>query len=163
MEVNLCKEEFSYAYVAAVASVAGFSICRPMVDNDSIDIQFCSNKANSYCRSPRIEAQLKCTAVAQEKGKAVQYPLTIKNYNDLRAENVLVPRVLICVVLPSDSPCDWIDQNEEKLSLLRCGYWVSLNGYQSTNNSSSVTVEIPKEQIFDTGALTKLMANVGGY
>lgn len=57
MDINKRKEEFGIAYVQAIASVAGYSISRPLVDDDSIDIQFLSNSSNAYTRSPRLEAQ----------------------------------------------------------------------------------------------------------
>jgi hypothetical protein len=87
--------------VHAIASVAGYSLLRPTVDDDSIDLQFLSNTSNAYTHSPRFEAQLKCTT--QEvmlHDDNIHLPLKIKNYNDLRDPKVLVPRMLICLLFP---------------------------------------------------------------
>jgi hypothetical protein len=142
MDLSKRKEEFSYAYAHAIASVAGYGTSRPLVDNDSIDIQFLSNTKNKYVRSPRIEAQLKATAQDLIRGEYIHYPLEIKNYNDLRDSNVVVPRILICILLLEDSPASWLNHTEEMLSMMKCGYWMSLKGYPPTENTHSVTIEI---------------------
>ena len=128
MDINKRKEEFSFAYVQAIASVAGYSTSRPPVDDDSIDIQFLSSSRNAYVRSPRLEAQLKCTSQDLTKDGNIHLPLKIKNYNDLADPRVLVPRVLICILLPEDDPSSWLNHSEESLSMMKCGYWVSLRG-----------------------------------
>jgi len=38
VDLNQRKEQFSNAYVRAVASVAGFTLAKPEVDDDSIDL-----------------------------------------------------------------------------------------------------------------------------
>ena len=161
MDLSKRKEEFSYAYVHAIASVAGYGTTRPVVDDDSIDIQFLSSSKNCYTRSPRLEAQLKATAQNLLRGDHIYYPLEIKNYNDLRDSNVLVPRLLICILLLEDSPSSWLNHSEEMMSLMKCGYWMSLKGYPPRENNHTVTVQIPKNQIFNVLALNDLMENVG--
>ncbi len=161
MDLGKRKEEFSYAYVHAIASVAGYGTSRPVVDDDSIDIQFLSNSKNSYTRSPRLEAQLKASAQDLVKDEYIHYPLEIKNYNDLRDTNVLVPRFLICILLSADSPLLWLNHSEEMLSMMKCGYWMDLKGYPPSENTYTVTVQIPKNQIFNVHALDDLMENVG--
>lgn len=37
MDINQQKEQFSNAYLQAVASVAGYSLYKPNVDDDSVD------------------------------------------------------------------------------------------------------------------------------
>jgi hypothetical protein len=136
-------------------------VSRPLVDNDSIDLQFLSNSSNAYTRAPRLEAQLKCTAQDVISGDYINFPLKIKNYDDLREPNVLVPRVLICVLLAADDPLSWLIHSEEMLSVMKCGYWMSLKGYPAKENSHTVTVQLPKNQLFNVFSLTELMENVG--
>lgn len=70
----------------------------------------------------------------------------IKNYDDLRAD-VIVPRLLVVVCVPED--CEgWTRQTEEHLCLRHCAYWLSLAGMPETDNVESVTVRIPRNQIF---------------
>lgn len=46
------------------------------------------------------------------------------------------------------------------LKVTKCAYWVSLKNNQPTNNGSSITVVIPKENILSCECLKKLMIKV---
>ena len=63
---------------------------------------------------------------------------------------------LIVVLVPSHLK-DWIDQTAQRLSLLRCGYWVSLRDLPESSNKSGVTIEIPRTQLFSVSALASLL------
>lgn len=91
----------------------------------------------------------------------IHFALKMKNYDDLRDPKVLVPRLLICVLLPSDDPSSWLEHSEENLSVMKCGYWESLKDLPPKENSHTVTVQIPKTQIFNVESLKALMENVG--
>jgi len=152
MHPNDKKERFSMAYIAAVAAHAGFHVAKPELDRDSIDgILLCDEG-----RRPRIEFQAKATARDLLGDETLPFPLSIKNYDDLRRDCV-VPRVLIVVALPANEE-DWLDQSEDALILRHCGYWASLAGAPERENTASVTVPIPRHQRFDTTAVKALMA-----
>jgi hypothetical protein len=102
MDINQQKEQFSLAYIKAVSSVAGFSLHKPSVDDDSVDIVLAQTGGNGTIRSPRIDAQLKCTSKDVIRENYIKFTLSLKNYNDLRPENVLVPRILVVVIVPSE-------------------------------------------------------------
>ncbi|EHQ36087.1 DUF4365 domain-containing protein [Methanoplanus limicola] len=160
MNINQQKEQFSRAYVRAVATVAGFSLFEPSVDDDSIDLSIAERGGRGSIRSPRIDLQLKCTSQNLISGDGIRFSLPIKNYNDLRPENVQVPRILLVLVVPDEIE-RWIDQTEEKLSMYHCGYWESLRGLPDTSNEKNVTVNIPKSQQFTVEELSKIMERVG--
>lgn len=145
------KEQFSIAYVRAIAAVAGVSVTRPEVDDDSIDIAFSSRNL----QRPKLEAQLKCSAVLDNDGEVLRYPLNVKNYDDLRLD-VIVPRVLNVLCVP-ERMSEWITLTPTELTLRKAAYWVSLKGQIETTNTSSVTVSIPKCQLFDVAALKRLL------
>ncbi len=159
MHINFCMEQFSRAWVHAVASVAGFSIFQPSVDDDSIDIGFAKKGAGGTYRSPRIEAQLKCTSGALAKGDSIKFPLKLKNYNDLRSPNVLVPRVLIVIRVPENLD-ESFEQTDDSLTLKHCGHWVSLRGFPVPKNDTTETVHIPLKNKFDVQALKKMMSSI---
>jgi hypothetical protein len=122
MDINKRKEEFGIAYVQAIASVAGYSISRPLVDNDSIDLQFLSNSSNAYTRAPRLEVQLKCTAQDMISGDYINFPLKIKNYDDLRDPNVLVPSTpshLKCGIGPQRKLSGLIDRKARSIKQIQ--------------------------------------------
>jgi hypothetical protein len=86
MHINQRKEQFSRAYIHAVASVAGYALYEPYVDDDSIDCGLAARGAAGNFYSPRVELQLKSSSRNIVKKDRIVFPLGIKTYNDLRAE-----------------------------------------------------------------------------
>ena len=52
---------------------------------------------------------------------------------------------------------EWLHQNTERLLARRCAYWENLKGRQPTANRETITIEIPKSQIFSPENLADLM------
>src|SRR3954454_9711632 len=100
MDIAQRKEQFSHAYVRAVASVAGYTVYKPEVDDDSVDLGLAAKGRGDTIRSPRLEMQLKCTAQNVVRTAHVGFELNKKNYDDLRGSDLLVPRILVVVVVP---------------------------------------------------------------
>ncbi len=151
MSVSQRMEQFSRAYVQAVAAVAGVNVLQWSVDDDSIDIGFgVKNKHRA-----RLEAQLKCTYAHGMKDDGLAFPLSLKNYDDLRAD-VIVPRILVVAVVPSD-PREWLEQTREQLVLRRCAWWTSLHGAPDTENETKVTVRLLPDKVFTPEALQSLL------
>lgn len=59
------KEQFSISYVCALAAQLGFNHSVPVVDDESVDIEFIGNYSKSdptiKAWNPHLEVQLKCT------------------------------------------------------------------------------------------------------
>lgn len=161
MEENLAKEQFSHSFVSAIASIAKFATYKPSVDDDSIDIGFCMKGGGGTIRSPRLEAQLKCTSADVLKNDCLHFPLLKKNYDELRIENVHIPRILIVVLVPENIQECIQHSEEEALILKRCGYWISLRGFSESKNQNSVTLNIPRKNIFSVDSLRSIMTKVG--
>ena len=149
------KEQFSIAYVRAIAAAARVNIYRVEVDEDSIDIGFSIKSVAGQPQSPKLDAQLKCVTKLTGNAKAFRYPLKLKNYDELVGKHY-IPRILIVVLVPK-SPKDWIDQSTDRLALMRCGYWVSLRDLPESTNSSKITIDLPRKQLFSVDALKKLL------
>jgi hypothetical protein len=160
MHIDQRKEQFSRAYVRAVAAVAGFTISEPEVDDDSVDLTLSVRGLRGTIRSPKLDAQLKCTHVADFSAVALRYPLKRKNYDDLIPTDVQVPRILIVVLVPSDI-ANWLEQDHPQMTMRNCGYWVSLRGQAPSTNDTSVTVALPIAQTFNVDQLTNMMARIG--
>lgn len=125
MSLNTQKEDFSYAYVYAVTASAGYSLqaATRRLDLSGIDATITvPGKLNSK-RLPRFDIQIKSTSLDVAKETSIKYPLSIKNYDELREVDPFVPQLLILVLIPDDVN-DWLSQSEESLCLKRCGYWL---------------------------------------
>lgn len=160
MEVNLQKELFSNAYLQAVTAVAGYSLYKPFVDDDSVDWGIAAKGREGRIRSPRLELQLKSTSRNVLGSNSINYPLKLKNYNDLRMADFAIPRILVIVLIP-DNLVDWLHQSESELCMRYCGYWKSLRGMSETANAKTVTVTIPRNNQFTVSAIQSIMQQIG--
>lgn len=146
------KEALSRAYAAAIAGKAGYCISSPDFDRDSVDLSFSAGAP----RHPRMDVQLKATSAVKGDTDTFSFELPLKNYNDLRAET-LVPRALIVLEMPKDQD-QWLTVSSEELILKRCAFYKVLTGAPETENTTSVTVKINRQNRFDVAALQHLMA-----
>lgn len=94
-----------------------------------------------------------------DKGE-IRYPLEIKNYNELRNNNPDDDPLLLVVVLVPNKVEDWLQQSETELCLKRCAYWVSLRNQPLTKNQNTITVYLPRKNIFSAEALKTLMQRI---
>jgi hypothetical protein len=159
MDLNQRKQAFSKAYVKAVAAVCGYATGEPDVDDDSVDLTLSARGGSGTIRSPKLDIQLKCTARDVLSNGNLNFPLPIKNYDELRPTDLMVPRVLVVVLVP-DEIMNWVLHSEEELVLRHCGYWYSLLGMPDTDNTTTVTVGIPRTQVFDVSGLGAIMTRL---
>ena len=148
---SMRKERLSAAYIKAVAARAGYDALETRLDLDSIDGLLKSTSG----RRPQIDFQAKSTSINILGDEHVVFELPFRTYENLRAETV-VPRILIVVVLPEDEEL-WLSVSEDALVLRKCGYWLSLRGAPPTDNSTSISVRLPRTQVFDVTQLSVLM------
>ncbi|NEQ69240.1 MAG: DUF4365 domain-containing protein [Symploca sp. SIO2D2] len=158
MDDNTKKEEFSYGYIQLICSISGCSVEKSgrARDNSGIDVTIIASDEIGDIDSPRIDAQVKCTTLAKENNDVVKYPLKVENYNKLINLKCFVPQILIIVLVPQNID-NWLEISEKETIMKKCGYWISLKGKEQTNNKKTVTVEIPKENLFTPEAISKLM------
>jgi hypothetical protein len=154
------KEQFSHAYVKAVAAVAGFAWYKPSVDDDSVDLGLAQTGGGGTIKSPRLELQLKCAARAAPAEAEFGFSIRLKNYDDLRETHILVPRILVIVLVP-DAVADWLTHAEPELALRRCGYWSSLRGFPPSANAATQTVQMARLRTFTVEALGEMMERIG--
>ena len=150
MTPNMQMEQFSLAYIRAVAAAASCQVSRPEPTLTAwmrVDVQLWT--------SARIEFQAKSTTRDVLRNGIIHFPLPIKNYDELRVES-WVPRILVVMLMPTDG-ADWLSQTDAELCLYHCAYWLSLAKMPSRANTASVTVEIPTVNMFDRSRLNDLM------
>lgn len=153
---NIQKEEFSIAYVHAVAALAKCNVGHWHIDGDSVDISLrASVPDGKQTIHPQLDIQLKCTDEDIFYDDGIHFPLKIKNYDDLRAR-VVNQRLLVVVCVP-EGDTNWAEQDSDKLSLKKCGYWLPPSSFPDSDNKTSVTVKIPYDNIFSAENLIQAM------
>lgn len=158
MEESQQKEQLSLAYLHAVTSAAGYVCYLPLVDDDSIDRTIAAaGKVRGILESPRIDVQLKSTVRSLGGEEAyLTFRLKRKNYDDLR-RTTMVPRLLVVLLLPRERH-RWVEQTHEQLICRHAAYFLSLHGLPAEEGKASVTVKVPRKNLFSATNLRRLMA-----
>lgn len=161
MNLNTQKEDFSYAYVYAVTAAAGYSLqaATRRLDDSGIDATITVPGKLKSKRLPRFDVQIKSTSQDVLREESIKYRLNVKNYEELSYDDPYVPQILIVVLVPFDTN-EWLLQSEESLCLKCCGYWLSLRGQPPVVNQTTITVEIPRQNLFSTDALKTIMERI---
>jgi hypothetical protein len=146
------KEALSRAYAHAVAARAGYITAVYAEDRDGVDLRI---QAGGDQR-PALDLQLKATVnLVKSRDGNFRFRLKLRNYDLLRIVTQ-TPRLLVVLDLPQDKR-EWMTITKDDLVLRHRAYWLSLRGYEATVNLSSVTVQIPKKNLFDVNNLRELM------
>ena len=150
------EEKISRLYVEAVATRLGYAVSTFEPDYDGVDMGI---RAGGKMR-PAIDLQLKATI--NLKGpidESYRFPLRRRNYELLQGDNFRVPRLLVVLHLPRDKN-QWIVVKGDGLTLSGRAFWLNLRTLETleeTDKRKSVTVQIPKENLFDDASLRELM------
>ena len=156
------QEEFSYAFIGAIATAAGYTVKLATRSEDiaGADLTIAApGITGKVIRSPVCDAQVKCTTDRGILKKThIHYPLQVHNYNRLIA-NTFKPQLLIIVVIPKNLP-DWLQSTETETTLQRCAYWISLRGDPPSNNNEKITIRIPRSQILTPKSLQDIMQRI---
>ncbi|OZB55354.1 MAG: hypothetical protein B7X35_09125 [Halothiobacillus sp. 14-56-357] len=160
------ESELSYAYLHAVAAHASVAckVSGRHDDNAGVDAELTAwgpFPSGGYRQEVDVKVQLKATVQSPILvDDSISYSLSgIGRYNDLRAETVSTPRILVVLFLPANS-ADWLTHSDEALSLRKCAYWVSLRGAPGSENKTAQTVYLPRSQQFDPSGLRDLMDQI---
>lgn len=152
-------EALSLAYVTAVAAEAGltYSVRRDYgIDLSLHEIEEADGRFGETGFT--LDLQVKSTTAAVVTADAVSFRLEVKNYNDLRRPNAIVPRLLVLVALRARGP--WVRQDEDRLELRGCAYWRSLVGEPPVGRrkDGKVTVAVPRQNLFTPAAIRGIIA-----
>jgi len=160
MHLSHQQEEFSRAFIFGVAAAAGLKFSNAATpDDDSVDVTISSRGPRGTTRSPRLDIQTKCQLRAPE-GDPISYPLTSKNYEDLRHDDYQAPRILVVVFVP-EHVADWTTHSHQEFTMRYCAYWTSLRGLPASSNVYSTTVHLPRTNLFNVAGLEALMHRIG--
>jgi len=160
-------EELSIGFMKIVANSTGYFNMTGRDYGTDMHIRFARGRSTkSGCRfmtSGRgLDLQLKAVhkKYTKESENEVSYALEVKNYNDLvdRANELgmINPLVLIVFIFPDDEN-EWINLQAENLVMKGCAYYYMIpQGAQESENSSNVTIKIPRTNIVDKNIFDRL-------
>lgn len=151
------KEKFHNAYFRAVLAVAGANFATPDWDC-GIDYYITWPAINSRGKfAPTgniVFCQLKASKNCTIDGDEVVYKLDAEAYNELIEIDALT--ILVLMHLP-ETERDWLVVDECAMCMRYSCYWKEIVG-ETTDNSSKITVRIPRNQVFDPEAVQYLLS-----
>jgi hypothetical protein len=157
--INQSKEDFSFAYVRAVAAAGDCYVEKRDRDVAGIDGTVFQYNCCGRFPSRGLDFQLKCSHVPKLSGTAFTYNLPVKNYEYLIKRGPTDPAILIVVVVPEDVG-SWTEHSEEQLLIHRCGYWTDLRAMGPVGNKNTVAIRMNRERQFSPESLSELMDRV---
>lgn len=158
------KEDFSRAYVLAVAAKSGVIVSINDRNHDyGIDGSF---HQVSIIDGRRVESgvnidfQLKATSRDIIKEEYVSFTVDANTNNSLalrQGKPHCSPVILIVLCMPPE-PEEWLKLSEDELILRKCCYWSKISSF--TSNLNSCIIEIPRSQMFTPEALEQLLGKI---
>jgi hypothetical protein len=86
----------------------------------------------------------------------IKFDLDVPGYNSLRSTQIQAPQLLVVLILPQDET-EWLVADERSLAFKKCAFWSNLYGEPAVQNTSTVRVSLPRQQMFHPNALRDLM------
>lgn len=154
-------EQFSKAYISALASYIGANVLDPQQDQNSVDLTLCYDKSTGEkLIYPKIDVQLKCHGVDNfsENIFPLSFSLKKKNYNELCIQKLSVPIILVVLLVPKENT-NWITLTEKELVLKYNAYWTCIQGEEKTNQTSK-TVYLEKNKRVTPDCLKTLFQKI---
>ncbi|MGK5629894.1 DUF4365 domain-containing protein [Streptomyces sp. URMC 123] len=140
------KEQVSRAYVHALATQGGYTICDWNVDKDGVDVTLRSGGL-------MVDIQLKCTQKPRCVRGGFSFDLDVETYNKLRAPDRSAPGHLALLIVPPDID-RWVTYQPDSIILACHGYWASLQGLEAATSSVTTAVHLPEHQLLTVNAMS---------
>ena len=109
----------------------------------------------------RLKVQLKSSyaRITEHEDGSITYALEVKNYKSLIAPDRFVPLILVVFHMPREE-AQWIEQTTDWLKIKKCAYWISLKGKADTDNTETVSIKIPAENLLTKDSLKEIMRKI---
>jgi hypothetical protein len=151
-------EQYSVAFVHALATRARCKIANLVVDDEQVDLTIRQSAEHKVFQRTMVDVQLKCTAQDSIRSDGLHFELSEKHYNGLRVPGI-VKKIL--VVLAVDPDFDkWMLVQPSELLLRGSAYWTAVDGWPDITTESK-TVVLPDQNRFNVDSLLDMLQRVG--
>lgn len=152
------KERLSVAYVKTVTAKAGAQYATPNGQEYGLDgfINRVTDLTDGGHSNTgwNFQCQIKSTVNWNLKNDHIIYDMDATAYNKLANWTGNSPCILILFRLPQNID-EWLRLDEESLILKNCCYWKHITD-PPTENTSTIRVELPRNQLFTPEAVEGL-------
>lgn len=153
-----CMEQLQDGYVASIAATAGCTVepvNRDVYGFDTLIIR----SAAAGVEEVSVYVQLKNTTTVQPDPRSSSFPFQFKkrdHFDRLAGPRRGIKALLIVMASPPVQAA-WSEAGHDALTVRHCCYWKHLEGETVRPEVQSPTVRIPTANVFDAGALTRIM------
>jgi len=166
MDINTRMEDFSYAYIRALAAQSGFTYKQEPKGMDNIGIDASVTDPLRFDSFPpvRFSAQIKCVRKSKlnHRKRGIFYSLKKKYYDPLTKSRPFNTILLIILVVPDNSN-DWIIRDIDSVIVKHDCYWFCLGGkpFSSyTNEDSKEQIELVQTALLTPTSFPELMQKI---
>ncbi len=143
------KEQFSRAYIHAMAAHEGYTLGDWNYDGDGVDV---SLKRGGQ----QLDVQLKCTRKLRRTSEGYSFALDIKTYEKLRDINRSVPGYLFVMTVPQDLS-EWLEiVADRNLILNSAAYYSQIQDSPAVDTTTTTAITIPFRNRIDSQALHEM-------
>lgn len=156
---NQCKEQFSIAYVHAVATAAQCSLSDPKVDDEKVDVTIRQTANHLLYDAAAVDVQLKATERPIMHNDGLHFSMPTAHFDALRSVRTYNPKILVVMQVPVE-PAAWLSFSETGIHMQHKAYWVNLRGLAQVVTADT-TVVVPKDNVFDPEQLLDMLHRIG--
>ncbi|MFD1547140.1 DUF4365 domain-containing protein [Nonomuraea guangzhouensis] len=142
------KEQFSRAYVLAVATRGGYTLADWNVDKDGVDVTL-------RWKGLMVDFQLKCTQSPRAAKGDYVFDLDLATYNKLRDPERSAPGYLALAVVPKTLD-KWLLHEPERLLMSCHTYWAKLQDEPPPTASKTTAIHLPRCQTLTINSLERM-------
>lgn len=152
------KEQYSIAFVHALATRARCKIQGLDVDDEQVDLTIRQKADHLQFSRVAVDVQMKCTSQDVVRDDGLHFSITRKQYDGLRERGVLKK---ILVVLAVDLEFDnWMTISPNDLLMRGAAYWLGMDGLPAISTDST-TLILPDANRFDVDQLLDMLSRIG--
>lgn len=152
------KEQYSVAFVHALATRARCKVQGLEVDDEQVDVTIRQKAHHLHFSRTMVDVQLKCTSRDVVRADGVHFPLSKAQYDGLR-ERGIASKILVVLVV-EDEFDDWFEVSDDDLLMRGSAYWVLMDG-QPEITTESTTVLLPASNRFNVDQLLDMLQRIG--
>ncbi|MFI6297622.1 DUF4365 domain-containing protein [Nonomuraea sp. NPDC050790] len=142
------KEQFSRAYVLAVATRGGYTLADWNVDKDGVDVTL-------RWKGLMVDFQLKCTQSPRAVKDDYVFDLDLATYNKLRDPERSAPGYMALAVVPKALD-KWLLHAAERLLMSCHTYWAKLQDEPAPAASRTTAIHLPRRQVLTVQSLERM-------
>lgn len=158
------QEDIHRSYVSAIVASAGFQISSADTKEYGSDLIATKVKklpSGKYTATGiNLVIQLKSSMNVWYENNSVIYDMEVDAINKIAEWEGSSPCILVLFKMPKNR-MDWIKVNENGLLLRDCCFWFKIS--ESTTNSSTQRIKIPRCNIFDESAVGRIFDHINDW